>query len=199
MVAFNCEEAMGKFITQAEAIVLQMSGSAYFATPPIPYLTVSGHIDDLAAAQAVVKKRATGTAAARNIVYNIVKKDLQEYQIYVQSLADKAAESTDAIAIIKASGFSLKATGIRIKPPLRAKQGTATGEVKLFGTAPGTRSKYNWQISVNEGASYSDLPSTLIAKTTVSGLSSVKSLFRFRTLSKDGLSEWSVAVSIIPE
>jgi len=196
MVAFNCEKTMGKFITQAGAIVLQMSGSSYFSVPPIPYLTVTGHIDDLATAEAVVKKHANGAAAARDVVFNILKKDLQSYKEYVQSLADAASETTNAIAIIKASGFSLKATGVRIKPPLRAKQSVAAGEVKLFGTANGSKSKYDWQISVDDGASYSNLPSTIMAKTVVRGLSNVKSLFRFRSLSKNGLSEWSVAVMI---
>src|SRR5437868_11218530 len=99
---FKVEKKIGNFIIQSNTVVLEMSGSAFFALPPIPYLTVTGHVNNLQTAETLAKTKVTGAAAARDIKYEIVLQDLRQYQNFVQDLADRATDRPTAIAIIQA-------------------------------------------------------------------------------------------------
>ena len=73
----------------------------------------------------------------------------------------------------------------------------ATGEVILTAKSAGTRASYDWQKST-DGTTWTDEPSTLTAKTTVSGLTvDVRTYFRFRAILPSGTGSWSAAVSIV--
>jgi len=49
-----------------------------------------------------------------------------------------------------------------------------------------------------DGTTWTDLPSTLKAKTTVSGLTvDVRTYFRFRAITPSGTGSWTAAVSIV--
>src|ERR1035437_6138708 len=140
---YKVEAKIGNFITQSNTIVLEMTGSTYFALPPIPFLTVTGHITALQAAETLVGTKVAGAAAARNIKYEAVLKDLRIYQNFVQDLADAAPDRPTAIAIIEASGFGLRVNGVREKPPLSAKLTTASGTVKLIAKSAGKKATYD--------------------------------------------------------
>jgi hypothetical protein len=112
-------------------------------------------------------------------------------------MADNTSNHPTKIAIIKASGFKLKNSSAFMKPPLRAKQGVSSGEVMLFAKMAAKKATYYWQFSHDEGATYSNLDETLMAKATFGGLRTVvRTLFRFRARTKDGLGKWSEAVAI---
>ena len=197
---YKVDRKIGNFITQSNAIVLEMTGSPYFPTPPSPFLTVTGHITALQTAETLARTKVAGAAAARDIRYEAVLKDLRSYQNFVQDLADAASDRPTAIAIIEASGFGLRVFGVRVKPPLSAKLTTVSGAVRLIAISEGKKATYNWQMSLDNGVTYIDMPSTLVAKAMATGLPLyVKILFRVRTLSGLGLSTWCTAVSIITQ
>ncbi|MFI5218747.1 MAG: hypothetical protein ACHQNT_04595 [Bacteroidia bacterium] len=189
---------IGDFIIKAKAIVLDITNSpGFFVTPDPPLATVTADIGKLEDAETTAQTRVVGSAAARDLEYDNVLEHIHGLLGYVQKLADKAADEAAAIAIIQASGYSLKVNGIFVKPPLSVKQAFATGEVILRAKAAGRRASYDWQMST-DGTTWSDLPSTLKAKTIVDGLTvDVRTYFRFRAILPSGTGSWSASVSIV--
>jgi hypothetical protein len=154
-------------------------------------------VDDLEKAEAKAKTHVTGSAAARDLEYDVVLKDVHGWQGYVQGLADNAVDEATAIAIINASGFDLKNRGVRVKPPLSVKQLVNTDVLMLTAKSAGKRASYQWGQSA-DGITWTDLPVTLQAKTTVSGIASgTKLFFRVRAVLKSGTTTWRATVSII--
>ena len=91
---YKVESKIGNFITQSNMIVLEMTGSSYFPTPPSPFIMVTGHITALQTAETLTRTKVAGAAAARDIKYEVVLMDLRGYQNYVQGLADAAPDET---------------------------------------------------------------------------------------------------------
>ncbi len=189
---------VGDFIQKVKTISLDiLNGIAFFATPVPAVATVNTDVAKLQSAEATAGTHVTGSAAARDIEYNVVLKDVHDWQGYVQGLADAAVDEVTAIAIIEASGFSLKLHGVHIKPPLAVKNGPASGSAVLTAKAAAIRASYDWQKSL-DGIAWVDLPSTLQAKTVVDGLTpEVRVYFRFRAITVSGTGNWSALVSTI--
>jgi hypothetical protein len=129
---------------------------------------------------------------------------IRNYQVFVQNLADAAGSRTLAIAIISASGMGLKVDGVTIKPPLSVVPNLASGGVTLNSKAAQSKALYNWQVGYlllsGPVIDWTDLPSSTKSKVKVNSLSlNVRTFFRNRVLTKNGLSGWSVAVTIIPQ
>jgi hypothetical protein len=203
MATYHAAGAIGNFISQSDGIVYMLSTSTYFITPPVTYVTAAARIADLQVAETLARTGATGTAAARDVVFQLVLKDMRNYQNYVQTLADALGSKTNAIAVISASGFRLKVDGVTIKLPLSVKPTNAMGEIILTSKAAQMKALYNWQIGFLDAEGnikWVDLPSSLKSKTKVTSLTlGVRTFFRNRILTKNGLSGWSVAVTIIPQ
>jgi hypothetical protein len=194
--------AIGNFIIKAQAIVTNMTNNAVIFVAPVPALPlVTTDINNLETAQGEAETRVAGAAAERNLKYDIVLDDLRGLQRYVQTLADAAPNEAAAIAIINSSGFDLKVQGVRVKPMLVARNGQGAGIIKLvakaFTSTPRQRASYEWQMST-DGINWTNLPGTLQAKTTVSGLTAgSRYYFRFRYLLKTGVQDWSTIVSVV--
>ena len=143
-------------------------------------------------------QRVPGSVAVRNAAYSTVLDAMYALMRYVQGLADSAADTETAIILITSSGFDIKVNGVFEKPPLAVKPGISTGIVRLIAKSAGTRVSYNWQQSANNAASWLDLPTTLQAKTQVTGLTSKSYYgFRVRFITKDGPGNWSTPVGIV--
>jgi hypothetical protein len=83
------------------------------------------------------------------------------------------------------------------KAQLAIRYGACSGLATLVAQAVPVRAMYYWQVSENE-TDYRDLPPTLVASTSVDGLTPAKIYhFRFRTFTRDGFSAWSPAVPFI--
>ncbi len=151
-------------------------------------------LDALRAAQAV---KGTGKAAieARNLTQKQVKRDMENYRIFAQQLAD--ANPAQAAEIIASAGlFVKKGTSFR-KPNLAIAQGETSGSVIVRAKSRGRGTTYWWQISTDE-KSWLSSPATRIAKTTFAGLTpGTVYYFRFQTLTKAGLSDWSQVVGFM--
>jgi hypothetical protein len=190
---------IGEYMLKVRSIVLEIGNNpGFFPTPSPTLASVTTHVDDLEAAESIALTRVTGSAAARDLQYDIVQKDVLGLLSYVQTLADNAVDEVTAIAIINSSGFNLKNRGVHVKPDLKAMNGSVPGVVKLIAKAAGRmRASYLWQSSPDD-TNWTDLPATLQAKTIVHGLTpGQRVFFRYRIVIKTGPQSWSNSVSWI--
>lgn len=199
IAALNVPGALGDFIIKARMIVQMMTNNAgeYFTNPSPSLATVTADINALEAAEDVAKTRIVGSAAERDKAYDKALRDLHGLQLYVQTLADKAEDNDDAIAIISNSGFEVKSHGIYTKDALNVKHGKASGTVMLIAKAIKGSGAYEWQMSY-DNATWTNIPATIEANTSVKALPPSSLIyFRCRAVKKTGVEGWSQAVSII--
>lgn len=185
------------FIQYVRTILLNIGDHPLIFVTPAPALSgVKTRVDDLAVAQTLADTRVTGSAAARDVAYNLSLDDLLKLLAYVQMLADSTNDEMQAIAIIEASGFSLKNKGVRVKAPLSVKQ-LSDSSAGLTAKSAGRKATYYWRKSV-DGLVWVDEPNTLIAKTVIFGLTRGQIMYyQTRALNKEGLSNWGASVSFV--
>lgn len=201
-----------QLIAKAKNIVSMMTGNANFPTPypsNTPALaTVTADITALETAESLALTKAKGAASARDVKKGVVLKDLYALLRYVQGQADNIPASAEAI--IQSAGFDVKKPGEHMKSDFEVRHGTVSGSVLLTAKSAGKRASYEWQMSTMQQSSsekeisaapqpvWINLPSTLVAKTSVAGLTpGTTMLFRFRAVLPTGESSWSQVVSII--
>jgi fibronectin type III domain protein len=179
----------------ARHVVVCMTDNPYFTSPNPPLTVLQTDIDALEASEAAVLTRAKGTAEARDADLATLKSHLEYERAYVQKVAD--ADPANAEDIIASSGMSKKSVGSRTKGELGARQGSVSGLVELLAKSAGDRAAYSWQYGT-DGETWTNLPPTMQASTTVSGLTpGVRYFFRVRVLAVAGLGDWSDVVSLI--
>ena len=85
-----------------------------------------------------------------------------------------------------------------MKADLTTKPGKASGQVTLEAKAAKGKASYDWEYST-DGKTWTPLPTTLVAKTTVSGLTPLTTYsFRHRVLTqKDGQSDWHQIATLV--
>lgn len=195
---FKAYRRFGDFRDKVGTISANIAGNTtLFATPSPTVLVVNGHIVAMNDAQVLVGQRVPGSKAVRDNAFQVVKTDIRGWLRYVQGLAD-AGSYEQAIILITSAGFEVKVNGIFMKPDLRIKLTNNFSVIKLIAKSAGPRGAYEWQQSINNGASWTNLPTTTKANTEVSGLTAKTSyLFRFRSVVKSVTSSWSNPVSII--
>jgi hypothetical protein len=116
---------------------------------------------------------------------------------YVNSEAEQQTTPAEAEAVITGSGFSVRKGYARNKDTLAAKYGLASGDVKLDAKAVSPDASYYWQWSTDM-RSWVSLPETKKASTTVTGLTPATTYyFRFRALTRKGMSDWSQIISLL--
>jgi hypothetical protein len=83
------------------------------------------------------------------------------------------------------------------KPTFEAKQLPVSGAVHLFARAAKGRASYDWQCSKGEER-WLFGPRTVRADVKLDGLArGAVYLFRYRTVTKEGVSDWSQIVSLL--
>jgi hypothetical protein len=181
-------------VVQYSGILTKMSGDAAYASPPIAYATVQQHVADLAHAQATIRLNG---AASRDAKLALVRSDMRQLKAFVQSLAD--ADIANGKVLIEGAGLTATLPGGYSKPNLRLAHGAVPGRVHAYAKAVGKRASYHWQMGLGAvPASWTDLPETIAASTTIDGLTPATIVsVRFRTLTRDGLSDWSMPACII--
>ncbi len=186
------------FIAKLRNIILDISTNTTIFVTPVPTpASVTTNVDALEDAEAEALTRASGKAAARDQKYEAVLDDVHDWLSYVQSLADNAADEVTAIAIIEASGFSVKVRGVIVRPPLSVKNGSVSGTMLLTARGGGPRTSHEWQSSPN-AVTWTNHPSTIKAKTEISGFIKLSTVyFRHRVIRSTGPDPWSQPVNII--
>jgi hypothetical protein len=120
---------------------------------------------------------------------------LKHLRDYVQGIAETVV--TGVASLVESTGMRLRKSSGRTKAPFAVKQGAVSGLLVLIAKAVGGQATYYWMMSVDQ-KTWTDLPDTLRATTTVGGLTPGQTYyFRFRTLSKAGESDFSQIVSFL--
>jgi len=182
------------YIKQCRVIIDKSTGNPDLPNPLEPLTLASAALDLLETAEQNALKGPKGAAQDRDAKLGVVRTRMRVVIAYVQTAAD--ANPARARAIIESAGLTVVTRTPRRKPNLAAKYGTIPGRIVLEGKAVRGAS-YHWQMSIDQ-KTWTDLPESVKATLTVDGLTPATTYsFRFRTLTKDGLSDWSGAVSVI--
>jgi hypothetical protein len=194
IVAMNMPRRIHDFIYQAEFIASCLANDPIYAAATPPPATVEAHLATLHQAAQNVYTRALGSVEARNAALATVQNDLQALCTFVQQLAEASPE--DGPAIIANAGMSIKNATGPVKSGFVVKQGKVSGTARLIARAEGTRASYEWQCSL-DGETWLSLEPTMEASQDVSGLvPGTLYFFRYRSLTKAGVGDWSQVVSL---
>ena len=193
--AVYASRIIAKYITQCRVVVSKLTGNASVPNPGVSLTLVSQHLDTLEAANKAALKGPKGSASTRDAALFVVRGDMRQVRTGVQIAAD--ADIVNAKAIIEGAGLFAVRQIVRGKPDLAVKYGGVSGLLELVARAVKRARTYHWQMS-GDLKLWQDLPPSTDASTTVSGLTpGAVYYFRFRSFSKAGYSDWSMAVSII--
>jgi hypothetical protein len=177
-------------------VVTCMTGNIKVPTPNPPLLAITNACTALDVSQAAMPggKAATDRRDADYLALLLL---LHHELDYVNGEAEQQTTPAEAEAVITGSGFSVRKDFTRNKPALAAKYGLASGDVKLDAKAVAPGASYYWQWSTDM-KSWVSLPETRKASTTVTGLTPATTYyFRFRALTRKGMSDWSQFVSLL--
>ena len=180
----------------AHALIAGLTGNAHVPNPSPPIATLSSLLATYEAAETATAARTKGTVGARNAARSALVSALKAEVATIQVAAD--ADPDNAEAIITSTSLRVRKTPDRTKAPFAVKQGAASGSAALAVKAAGPRASYDWQTSVDGGKTWTDLPSTTSAKTTVAGLPVATTVqFRFRSLTPKGQGDWSQPIGLL--
>ncbi|HEY1693011.1 MAG TPA: hypothetical protein VGG39_12665 [Polyangiaceae bacterium] len=180
----------------SHVIVTAMTGNAYFPKPTPDLATVTAQITALGNTDAATKTRANGTVQARNDARLALVQSLHMLKAYVQSIADASPEIAETI--IASASMGTRKTPVRTKAPFVAKPGATSGTVVLVAKAAARRASYEWEWSSDGGKTWTGLPTTLQAKTSLTGVApATNALFRYRAVTLNGEGDWSVPVPLL--
>jgi hypothetical protein len=191
-------------LTQATSIYNGFEANqTLLPTPPVPLPKVLGEIQDLATAEQATKTGTKGTAAVRNAKRAVLVTTLEGMRMYAQTLCDANPEQAEAIAAAACMGIAKTPT--YAKPVLQAKQGIASGTVTLranrtllVGRGVRKTVTFNWEVSADGGKTWTGVPSTPLASTTVIGLTPlVTHAFRVSVTVSKIVGEWSQPVLLL--
>jgi hypothetical protein len=183
-------------ITYAQGIVKGMTGNASFQNPTPALATVTQAIDDLAAAETAALARTKGAVAVRNEKRIALVQLLQQLRAYIQAEADGNLDN--AASIIQSAGIAVKKVPVRAKRVFAAKAGAVSGSVKLVAESAARRASYEWEYSVDAGKTWTPMPSTLQARTTLLGQTPGSTvMFRYRAVTKTGEGDWSQPTALL--
>jgi hypothetical protein len=184
-------------IVLAQRIVAAMTNNSNFPSPPIALAAVTKDIQSLSLAQQTAVGRGKGAVQARNLARRVVISDLRVLQSYAQVMADAAGSIQAAETVITSAAMNVRKKAARLKAPLDARHGGISGTVLLLAKALAARASYQWSWSM-DGKSWTLLPATLKARTTVSGLTvGALCYFRVRGVTKTGEGDWSQTVALL--
>lgn len=179
-----------ELITYAQGIVKGMTGNAAFPATTPTLSTVTDAINALQAAQTAALTRAKGAATTRNERRIELVKLLQQLRAHVQTAADANIEN--AASVIQSAGLVVRKTTVHPPRVFGARPGAVSGSVKLVAQLAARRASYEWQYSTDGGKVWTSAPTTLQARTTVSGLTpGATVMFRNRPVTKAGEGDWS--------
>jgi hypothetical protein len=195
-VTLKLPTSVPALISYAENIVKRMTGNPSLPNPTPPLSAITAAIDDLRAAEAAALSRIKGAAATRNDKRVALVLLLKQLRGYIQVMADAAAEN--GVAIIESAGVAVRKTPTHRARTFAAKPGTVSGTAKLATATTARRASYEWQYSVDGGKTWILAPSTLQAKTTITGLLPGATVqFKSRPVTRTGEGDWSQPVSLV--
>ena len=195
-VSLKMPAKVADFIAYATGVAHAMTNNPAFPTPVPALSALSAAVSELQAAETLALTRAKGTATARNDKRAVVVSLLRQLGGYVQAIADATPEN--GATIIQSAGIPVRKVTVRATRVFGAKVGPVTGSAKLTATVAARRASYEWEYSLDGGKTWVGAPSTLQAKTTVTGLPVGTSvLFRYKSVTKTGEGDWSQGLALL--
>jgi hypothetical protein len=195
IVAVNLPRRIPETLLYAQSVAAAMSGNPAFPSPVPALATFEADIAALEASYVRTLTRALGTRSDRDARLAKVQDDLFCLRMYVQQVADTSPGQ--AGVVIASAGMSLKRSSGHAKLAFVAKQGLVSGTVRLVAKAPNVRASYDWQRGT-DGVVWVDLERTMRADTEVTGLAAgTRHFFRYRTLTREGVGDFSQVVSLL--
>ena len=177
-------------------VVTCLTGSAKVQNPNPPLTTITAACNALDVSQAAMPGNKAVTAQ-RDADYLALLLLLHHELDCVNGVAEQQTSPADAEAVITGAGFSVRKDYKRYKDTLAATYGLASGAVKLDARALGRDASYYWQWSTDM-KTWVSLPETKKASTTITGLTPATThYFRFRALTRKGMTDWSQDVSLL--
>jgi hypothetical protein len=170
-----------------------------FPAPNPPLAVFKADIDALDGAEATALRLTTKVAYDdRDAKALKVKRDLEAEHTYVQWCADE--DPQNAVAIAAAAHMTVE----RSRPPtasrLRANPiAGKAGSYKLITKKQQKwREAFDWQMSLDEKATFVGLPSSIQASTIVKGLTlGARVWFRTRSVTKAGPGDWCEPILVV--
>ncbi len=182
--------------TFAHALVASLTGNALVPSPNPSIATLTDLVTKFDAAQTATKTRTAGTVAVRNAARSALRTALHTAKATVQQLADANPEQAEAI--IASVNMTVRKTPAHIKAPFAVKPGAVSGSVDLAVKAAATRASYEWEWSGDGGRTWTPVLPTLKAKTTITALPVATTCqFRYRFVTKAGVSDWSQVITLV--
>jgi hypothetical protein len=177
-------------------VVTCMTGNAKVPSPNPPLSAITAACAALDVSQAAMPGNQAATAQ-RDADHLALLLLLHHELDYVNSAAEKQTSPAEAEALITGSGFSVRKAYARHKDALAATYGLASGDVELDARAVTPDASYYWQWSTDL-TTWVSVPETKKASTTITGLTPATTYyFRFRALTRKGMTDWSQIVSLL--
>lgn len=177
-------------------VVTCMTGNVKVPNPNPPLSAITAACAALDVSQAAMPGNKAVTAQ-RDADYLALFLLLRHELDYVNSVAEQQTSPADAETVITGSGFSVRQDGKRNKDALTARYGLVSGDVKLDARAVSADASYYWQWSTDM-KTWVSVPETKKASTTITGLTPATTYyFRFRALTRKGMTDWSQDVSLL--
>jgi hypothetical protein len=195
-VKLQLPKTIALLISLAENIVLMMTGNASLPNPTPKLAAVTAAILALKTAESAVQARVKGAVATRDAKRADLLLLLTGLKSYVQTCADADLET--GASIIESAGMGVRKIPVRAKRVFAVTQGSVSGTVHLVAARAGHRAAYDWEWSVDGGKTWQLAPSTLQAKTSITGLVPGSSVsFRTRATTKAGEGDWSQPIAFV--
>jgi hypothetical protein len=196
LASLKLPRRVGPLIAHAETIVVSMTDNAHFPAPVPPLWLVSKAATDLQSAETAALTRTTGMVATRDEKRTMLVSLLQQLRGYVQVTAE--ADPENARAIIESAGMFVRKEPERPLRVFSAKPGTASGEVKLVAPFAGKGTSYEWEYSIDGGATWLIMSPTIQSSTSLVGLTpGTGVMFKYRYVTRRGVSAWSEAITLV--
>ncbi|HEY1696113.1 MAG TPA: fibronectin type III domain-containing protein [Polyangiaceae bacterium] len=195
-VSINIPPKIADLISLGHVIVTKLTNNPLLPTPTPSVSVILGALNDLQTAQTAANARTKGAATVRNEKRTVLISLLQQLRGYVQTTADATPEN--GASIIESSGLSVRKTPTRTAQAFGAKEGPLSGTAKVTAVAAGPRSSYEWQVSTDGAKTWVNAPTTIQAKTVITGLAAGTTVqFRYRPVTKTGEGDWSQPVALL--
>jgi hypothetical protein len=198
-IVLKLPKRVGDFITRAQQIHDTMAANGKSLPAPVPALPVlQASIDDLVTKESAAKDRTKGAVTDRNVAMKLVVTHLNNERAYLEQLAN--ADPTNAEVIAGDASMTVRKPAPHPKSDLVAKHtaSSVSGTVHLVARATKGAKAYNWQYSIDGGKTWTSVPPTTKASTSIANLPLGTSVsFRHNVLTKAGLSDWGQPISVV--
>lgn len=183
-----------ELINYVKTVILKMTGNSWFTSPKPTLAEVDAALTAFADAETSmgIRKKVRGDRAKKKIALIALLNHLADY---VRSICEANPDSAAAIA--ESAGMRLKRLTPRVKLPFNVTQGSVSGTVICDAKAAGMPATYYFAFSLDQ-KTWTSVPDAMTSKITIAGLTPGQTYyFRFRTLTRKGLSDFSQVVSLL--